>query len=44
VIQMTGGTSVQSGIHAAIRGTALIERNIIKGARNYGISFGGWGL
>jgi len=26
------------------KGTALVERNIIKGARNYGISFAGCGL
>ena len=41
---MTPGDITQSGIHAAIRGVGLIEGNTIIGARDYGISFNGWGL
>jgi hypothetical protein len=45
-IHMTAPSAgtVQSGIVAAIRGTGLIERNIITGSANYGIDFGGWRL
>jgi hypothetical protein len=41
---MTATNVTQSGIHAAIYGAGLIEGNIIVGAKNYGISFGNWGL
>lgn len=43
-IIMTFTSGTQSGIHAAIRGTALIEGNTIMGAKDYGISFAGWAL
>lgn len=44
IIQMTTTNVTQSGIHAAIYGAGSIEGNTIIGAKNYGISFGKWGL
>jgi hypothetical protein len=44
IISMTPGTGTQSGIVAAVKGAGLIEGNKIVGSKNYGISFGGWGL
>jgi hypothetical protein len=44
MIQMTTTNVTQSGIHAAILGVGLIEGNTIIGAKDYGISFGKWGI